>query len=230
MLAHTSTIKSSLRKSVIETYRARGKGLNNIWLVYSHKTKRDWILPSDRQLIHWLYYLESNPEVKTFNLPFEKIISRDDDGIKATILDAEVENYNNGIEWHEVKAGTSKCDPEHISQMQAQINATKNLKIKYLRFNDNQLKPKVKVALRWFKAISYVAAIRDQELLSCRTTLISVIQKLKKGTLKSILEVMDNYEESVVLGMVVRLSIENVITLDLHERTFGYCTQWKLYD
>lgn len=230
MLPDTSTVKSSLRKSIIQTHRARGKGLNNIWLVYSHKSNRDLILPSDRQLIHWLYYLESNPEVTIFKLPWEKIISQDESGIKATIFDAEVVKSNGLSEWHEVKAGTSKCAPEHLSQMQAQINASKNHNIKYVRFNDIQLKPKVKVALRWFKALHYVAAIRNQQLIPCRNSLIILIQKMKSGTLKSVLDRMDNFEESVVIGMVVRLAIENILSLNLHDRTLGYCTQWKLYE
>src|SRR5574342_340365 len=69
------SMKSTLRKTVMEAYRSRGKGISNLWLVYSAKTNSDWILPSDRQLIHWLYFLEANPDVRTFDLAPEPILS-----------------------------------------------------------------------------------------------------------------------------------------------------------
>lgn len=71
------SLKSSLRQSVIGAYRARGRGNSNLWLVYSPKTDTDWLIPSDRQLVHWLYFLESNPEVRSFNLAPDPIISHD---------------------------------------------------------------------------------------------------------------------------------------------------------
>lgn len=63
------------------------------------------ILPSDRQLIHWLYYLETNHEVTSFDLAPEPILSKDDNETRATELDAIVTKRDGTIEWHEVKAG-----------------------------------------------------------------------------------------------------------------------------
>lgn len=225
-----ASLKSSLRKSVLEAYRARGRGLNNLWLVYSVKTKRDWILPSDRQLVHWLYFLEINPEVATFDLAPEPILSADDNETRATELDATVINRDGTIEWHEVKANTKNDDPAHLSQKQAQVNAASLARANYKRFNDVELKPKVRVAMRWLNAIGYTAAIRDQEHINCRTSLVMTIRKLRAGNVKSILANLDSYESTVVLGMLVRLAIEGVVNLNLTNKSFGLLTTWQCRD
>lgn len=79
-----ASLQSSLRKSIIGAYRARGKGKNNLWLVSSIKTNQDWILPSDRQLVHWLYYLETNQDAIDFDLAPEPILSHDDNEVRST--------------------------------------------------------------------------------------------------------------------------------------------------
>ncbi|MET3139971.1 hypothetical protein AAKU61_004355 [Undibacterium sp. GrIS 1.2] len=73
----TRSPKSLQRLRVFDAYRGRGHQNSNLWLVYSVKTQRDWILPSDRQLVHWIHYLETNPLVKWFDLAPEKNLSTD---------------------------------------------------------------------------------------------------------------------------------------------------------
>jgi hypothetical protein len=169
MVTPNVSLKSSLRKSVISSYRSRGRSVSNQWLVYSPKTDSDWILPSDRQLIHWLYYLESNPEVVSFNLHPDPILSQDDVEVRATELDAIANLRDSSVEWHEVKAGKEKDDPTHQSQLIAQSIAASRQRVTYKRFNDIDLEPKVRVAMRWFKAIGYAAAIRGEQHITCES-------------------------------------------------------------
>lgn len=229
MSTHNLNLKSSLRNSVNKTYRGRGKSINNLWLVYSLKTDRDWLIPSDRQLIHWLYYLETNSNVISFDLAPEPVLSSDDLEVKATELDAIVVLKDGSIEWHEVKAGTSPIDPKHLSQMQAQVKAASNARVKYLRFNDVHLKSKVEISLRWKKAIAFAASIRNQEHTLCRVVLVNRIKNQHSGNIKNLLISLDEFEASIILGLLVRLAIENVISLDLTEESFGYQTKWKYH-
>jgi len=229
MPTHKQNLKSSLRNSVKQTYRARGKSINNLWLVYSVKTDRDWLIPSDRQLIHWLYYLETNSNVISFDLAPEPILSSDDLEAKATELDAIVELKDGSIEWHEVKAGTSAADPKHLSQMQAQVKAASNARVEYMRFNDVHLRSKVEISLRWNKAIAFATAIRNQEHILCRVALINQIKSKNSGDIQILLRSLDDFEESIILGMLVRLAIESVISLNLTEQSFGYKTKWKYH-
>lgn len=221
------SLKSSLRKSVLKTYRARGRSVSNLWLVYSVKTNSDWILPSDRQLIHWLYFLEINPDVESFNLAPEPVLSADKDEVRATELDAIVTYRDGSIAWHEVKAGKESNDPSHLSQKQAQINAAAKAHRKYKRFNDIDLAPIVKISLRWLMAISYAAAIRDQQHINCRTYLLIAIREQKTGIINSLLVELEGFESAIVLGVLVRLAIEGYVDINLTNRSFGKLTPWK---
>jgi hypothetical protein len=225
-----ASLKSSLRKSVIGAYRSRGKGKNNLWLVSSIKTKQDWILPSDRQLVHWIYYLETNQKVTDFNLAPEPILSYDDNEVRATELDAIVTLNNKHQEWHEVKAGKGKSDDSNKSQFLAQAAAASKNQVSYHRFDDNELKSKVKVAMRWLKPISYANVVKDEGNNHCRTELVLNLKNLKAGNVKQVLDLMAMHDSALVIGFIAKLAIEGIIALDLNVRTFGLLTPWKYYD
>jgi hypothetical protein len=219
--------RSSLRNSLREIYRGRGHRNNNIWLVYSVKTDADWYIPSDRQLIHWLYFLEANSEILKFDLAPDPILSHDLNEAKATELDAIAIRRDGGLEWHEVKAGKRKSDSEHKSQQVAQLLAATDAHATYRRFNDDDLKPKVRVGLRWHKAIGFAAAIRGQEHNSCRNELVLAMRDAQSGKLYQLLDRLAGHDPAIVLGVFVRLAIkENLISMDLDKGTFGLQTNW----
>ncbi|MDH4283701.1 MAG: hypothetical protein OEV35_00125 [Gallionellaceae bacterium] len=226
MVKSKSSLQSSLRKSVIKAHRSRGKRVNNLWLVYSVKTDSDWIIPSDRQLIHWLYYLEANPEVRSFDLAPSPILSEDNKEARATELDAIVTLQNGRIEWHEVKAEKNE---DHSSQITAQANAALMENVTYKKFYDEDLKPKVKIALRWLKAIGFAASIRGEEHKPCRAELITVMKKIKQGSVKQLLGHLRDFDNAIVHGMLVRLAISGVVHIDLEKTTYGLLTSWTYH-
>ena len=146
--------RSTLRRSIPDAYRARGHRVNNLWLVYSPKTDRDWLLTTDRQLVHWLVFLESNREVLSFDLAPEPVMSHDAKEPRATELDAIAIFRDRHLEWHEVIAGTTlrETDPP---QFQAQVTAARNAGASYRIFNDEDLSPNARLAIRWLKAIGF---------------------------------------------------------------------------
>lgn len=226
MATSNASPKSKIRRTVLSSYRARGRSINNLWLVYSPKTDSDWILPSDRQLVHWLSFLESNPEVVTFDLSPGPIISHDGDETKATELDALVTLRSGYIEWHEVKAGKTKEPPEHMSQLEAQSRAASRQRVTYKRFNDVELEPNVRFAMRWLKAISFAAAIRGKDHVPTRTALVLRLKEQSQGYIKDILERMEEYDPAVVLGLCVRLASQGILSLDLDKASFGLQSKW----
>lgn len=221
------TLKSSARKSTLARYRSRGKNVSNLWLVYSPKTDSDLMPPSDRQLIHWLYFLEANPQVKSFNLHPEPILSQDDIEVRATELDAIVYNQNGQQEWHEVKAGKNRDQESHHSQKIAQTIAASKARVSYRRFNDLDLKPIMKIAMRWLKPIAYAAAIRGEQHTRCNNVLVMVIKELKNGNVTDVLSNMDEYDSAIVLGLFARMAINGYISIDLSKTTFGLSTSWE---
>lgn len=222
-----ASLKSSLRKSVIEAFRARGHGRSNLWLIYSPKTDADWILPSDRQFIHWIYFLEANPDVTDFDLAPEPIISHDVEEARATELDAIVSYRNRNKEWHEVKASSGKKSPKNRSQFQAQSAAASSEGVKYRVFDDEDLNDKVKSSIRWLKVIAYATAIRGHEHVSCRTALISYLKNQQTGAIHQLITAFPTFDIAILLGVLSRLAIQGVVNLDLTKMSFGLLTQWR---
>lgn len=231
MAASTHSPRSTLRKSILATSRSRGHQNYNLWLVYSVKTNQDWTLPSDRQLIHWLYFLEANSDVQYFDLAPEPIASHDKEEARFTELDAIVHRYDGTVEWHEVKSGKNKSDPTQESQQVAQLTAASAESVRYKRFNDSDIEPVVKEAMRWHKAISFAAAIRNEQHILCRTALVLTMRDLGQGEVSHLLNSLASFDPSVVLGMLVRLTLQdNIVSLDLKKTTFGLQTKWFYHE
>jgi len=220
--------RSTLRRSIPDAYRARGHRLNNLWLVYSPKTDRDWLLPSDRQLVHWLVFLESNREVLSFDLAPEPVMSHDAKELRATELDAIAIYRDRHLEWHEVKAGTTLQETD-CSQFQAQVTAAREAGATYRIINDEDLGPNARLAMRWLKAVGFAAAIRGQEHSLCRSALVAYLNNKKSGYVRLIVSELQAFDSAVVLGMLVRLSLSGIVYLNLEDRSFGLGTNWRLY-
>jgi len=53
------------------------------------------------------------------------------------------------------------------------------------------------------------------------------IKELKSGKIQIILDNLNGYDISVVLGILVRLAIEGIVNLNLKDKTFGLQTRWE---
>ena len=225
----SQTPSAKRRRAVIAAYRARGKKNANLWLVYSVKTDRDWLLLSDRELVHWVIFLETNRQVTTFDLAPEFILSHDAIEARATELDALVQKADGHIEYHEVKAG-HRIDESARPQLLAQSAAAQTSGAKYKLFCDTELAPHCQTAVHWLKAIGQAATLRDQTHEPCRDAILAVTKSNHKGTVRSVLTALPQFDPSVVLGLLVRLAIRGPLQLDLTRRSFGYTTTWEWCD
>lgn len=214
MAKGTATPRSQQRLRVFESYRGRGKRTNPLWLVYSVKTGRDWILSSDRHLVHWLVFLECEPRVKSFDLGEPPQVNISDFKISVTLADGAEER-------HVVRSGT----PSDSAQQVAELHADGTL---CRAFSDIDLKPVVPYAMRWFKALAFAAALRDLALDPVRLALATHLHSERSGTIRHVVEAMNGFEETVVIGMLVRLAIEGHVTLDLTGAGLCYATEWHL--
>lgn len=218
--------RATLRRSVRESYRARGKGNSNLWLVYSEKTNRDWLLPSDRQLIHWLYYLEAARDVVNFDLAPEPVLSVDDKEARKTELDAIAVFRDGHSEWHEIKA-ESRPNSTDRSQFLSQAAAAATEGVKYRVFDDRDLRPVARLALRWIKPLGFAAVLRGQEEIPCRNALAIYINDKKSGTVETLVSDLSLFDPPILIGMLVRFAVRGGVDLDLQSRTFGWQTRWS---
>jgi hypothetical protein len=217
--------KSSLRKSIRDINRSRGHGNHNLWLVYSPKIDRDLVFPSDRQFIHWLYFLEFNLEVSRFDCAPGVIPSHDGIEPRGTELDAIVWYRNSPDEWHEVKAGES-IDPAHQSQFSAQRNAAEKSNAIYRIFNDKDLAPVASIAIRWLELIAYAAAIRDEPHTHHHNSVAFYMQNQKHGSFQDLYEALPNIDPEVLIGVIVRMAAKGFVAIDIHQKPFGDATRW----
>jgi hypothetical protein len=205
--------RSQQRLRVFDAYRGRGRRTNDLWLVYSVKTNRDWILSSNRQLVHWLVFLETEPSVKSFD--FETTERERSDETTVAVLLA-----NGSKEQHLVIAErTESQDGAHSWESEGRPEGRRI-------YSDIELRPQVQLAMRWFKAIAFAAALRDKEYVQLRLALIPLLRSVKGGVIGQVVEELSGFEESSVFGMLVRLAIEGHVRIDLS--AFGFCsfTRW----
>jgi hypothetical protein len=195
--------RSKQRENLMHAHRARGHQNNNLWLVYSVKTRRDWILPSDRQLIHWLHYLETNKDVRTFDLAPEPVTANDGQRERRTELDAVVTLADGTVEWHEVKAHTAHS----TSQLTAQRSAATREGHIHRLFTDDELVPHVKTAMRWLKAINFAASIRDLECATAHLAVLGYAHRVRRGIVRDFLVDLEFHESPIVQGVLVRLAV-----------------------
>lgn len=216
--------KSQKRHSLIKTYRLRGSEVRNLWLLYSVKMESDVLLGSDYQLIHWLCYLEANPNITQFTLTESEKGYKQENNQPAPYVIAM--NRDGLAEWHyissnveEVKNTITKRDS--MSSDQEKIN--------YCFYSYAQLEACSKVALRWLSAISHAAVLRGQKQLELRNVLFDYFSTSSSGFVADLKSCTGGFDESIVLGMIVRLAIEGVIHLDLNKSTFGWKTSWSYH-
>lgn len=213
MAKSSASPQSQQRLRVFDAYRGRGRRTNDLWLVYSVKTDRDWILSSNRQLVHWLVFLETAPSVKSFDFsPTERETS--DDVTVAVVL------ANGSKERHLVIADRA----EVLKDVNSEANDRQSEGFRI--YSDIDLRPQVQLAMRWMKAIAFAAALRDKEHMPLRLALLPLLRSMECGLIGQLVEELSGFENSLVVGMLVRLAIEGHVKIDL--LPFGFCsaTPW----
>jgi len=205
--------QSQQRLRVFDAYRGRGRRTNDLWLVYSVKTDRDWILSSNRQLVHWLVFLETEPSVKSFDFSPTKRETSDDVTVAVVLT-------NGSKERHLVIADRA----EVLKDVNSGANDRQSEGIRI--YSDIDLRPQVQLAMRWMKAIAFAAALRDKEHMHLRLALLPLLRPMECGVIGQLVEELSGFENSLVLGMLVRLAIEGHVKIDLS--SFGFCsaTPW----
>jgi hypothetical protein len=227
MAARASSPRSQQRYRLLDAYRGRGRRNNNLFLVYSVKTQRDFILPSDRQFIHWIHFLETAPDVKTFEIAPKAAISHDSKELRATELDAYVRYWDGREEWHEVKSD-EKSIQDANPQLLAQSSLSSKLGTSYIVISDEELKPHVESSLRWLKVITYASTLRDFPLIFQTTKLLDYCALHRQGTLGELIKALEAEipDTEIIKGLVARLAIIGSLSLDLSQFGFSAAAGW----
>lgn len=218
MISASPSPKSKQRVRVFDSYRGRGHRNNNLWLVYSVKTGQDYIFSNDRRLVHWINFLEIDPNVASFEPPVK------DDNILSPDLGVMHVRFRDGHE--EVHIVHSEKKASNLGAILPQIHGlwTSNPTVHY--FCDEQLKPVVCLAIRWLKAISYATAIRNQDHTHVSIALIPYLRNCKRGILNDIFSTLNDFDIPVICGLLIRLVSKGNLILDLRSKGLCQNTEW----
>jgi len=105
-LAPVARAREALFKHVGQAPRS----VHNLWLVYSHKTRRQWLLSSDAAYLHFLD-LEFDPDVRDFDLAPAPIDVARDELSHRIQFDAIVRRLDGTVESRRLTASDEPADP-----------------------------------------------------------------------------------------------------------------------
>ncbi|WP_225032938.1 hypothetical protein [Paraburkholderia sp. XV] len=220
-MSKSRTLPSRQRSNVIRAYRSRGKTNRDLTLVYSLKTNRDWIIRSGRHLVHWAIFLETNPEVRTFNLDLDDASIGGAEKKRGLDFDAEVELASGASEYHKLLFG------ENASDSCAQTDVLSNAGQKTVRtFVETDFSGRGEEAMRWMKVLAYCAAIRDEQQTEASQVAITVMRGLSHGVILDVTESMHDFDSQIALGVISRMAVLGDIGLDLSSSGFTLSSTW----
>ncbi|WP_155623295.1 MULTISPECIES: hypothetical protein [Burkholderia cepacia complex] len=219
-MASHPTPSSQQRANVLRAYRYRGRRDRQLYLSYSVKTDRDCILPSNYRFLHWLLYLEADPNVIAFEL-------RDD---------AAVDN-GPAIGWDDVHAWATMRDRRVVAH---RIVADERAELDKVARSDEEntasnvrfilqsdLREKANLAMRYAKVVCFAAALRGQRLDAPTILLSETARSTENGTVQQLLDAMPDVGEAIAKGLIARLAIKGWLSLDLSHRSFTQETRWQ---
>lgn len=219
--------KSRARQSLLKRYRSRGHRNSNLWLVFSVKTARDWIVDSDVRLIYWLLHLESNPDVQSFDLEPE-ITHSSSRGAPRSRIDAQVLYKDGHVEWHRISDITASVQSSQADQLADALARECNRPLRLI--SRSELSHRNLEAMHWLTALAYAAVLRNETNQPPVNALAALLhQNPAGGTVKEILEALTHHDQAILLGIIIRLAIAGTIHLDLTKKPFGYLTEWQAH-
>lgn len=168
------------RANVLRAYRYRGRRDRQLYLSYSVKTDRDCILPSNYRFLHWLLYLEADPNVIAFELRDDAAVDDgaaigwDDVHAWATMRDRRVVAHKIVADEHAELGKVVPSDEE---------GADSN--VRFILQSD--LRAKANLAMRYAKVVCFAAALRGQRLAAPTILLTETARSTESGTVQQII-------------------------------------------
>jgi len=213
-MAGAQTLPSRQRGRVLDAYRGRGHRNSNLWLVYSVKQNQDILLHSDRSLVHWLTFLESDPSVVGFRPVTEEMSAE----LKVEPAAAMIlERKNHQLEVHIVAATEPGVSSVETGVGMATVRVV----------TVDELQTRSRLALRWLKAIAYAGLFRYQDMTPVMNQLAAVLMRRWSGTLDDLASDLPGHDRAAVYGAAVKAAIHGHVELDLTSHGLCGTSGWK---
>ena len=214
--------RARARQSLRSAYRARGRGNANLWLVRSVKTERDWLIPSDRALVHWLHFLETDPKIATFCIEPSPEEMRTRGFAEIESAAAVARTHDGLIEIHRIYENDEVAAAD--STASDELNGARLVKV----CAATDLRSCSRHAFRWLNALAYANAIGKESHEAAFGAVGGVIQRMNCGSVGDVTDTLELHAAPIVIGVLVHLAVSGSITLDLGAGPLARSTQWSL--
>lgn len=191
-MAASPALPSRQRARVLDSYRGRGHRNGNLWLVYSIKGNRDFIFHSDRSLVHWLVFLESDPSVASFQEIDDELSERH--GLPRA--SAMFVRYRSGLD--EIHLVATELPQIHEIDTGAGVAQLRLIP-------EESLRTQAQVAVRWLKALSYAAVFRHQDLTVLGNLFTPSLLRRRSGTLDELFSEFSEIDRATAYAVLVRV-------------------------
>jgi hypothetical protein len=214
------------RRAKISEYGWAGQSLNQFFLIWSHKTQTDHLLPTDWDYLNFLD-LESSPQVASFDFRTFQLVDRYGIPKGSALPDVIVRLRNGYYQWRklirqgQIETGLMATQTFHS------IADKHNIQVVAVAIEDL-----VRESCRLRNVARLLAcATRVKQLgyLSERETIIALFQKEHSVTVEEILT-LANFDLARVNGAIAQLFIEGVIDGDLSRNPISRSTQFTFIE
>lgn len=179
-----------MRGALTEAYESRGGGKSNLWLVYSPKADKDFVLRSDLEFGHFLL-AESDPEIEKIDYaPGKRVETFAGEGI-ATIVDAEITLQGGTVVWREIKRSE---DVQHGAQGRAnlqlmvQLRAAEKVCARHELLTEKDIFANPMRIRNWLRIIPWLAQARAWPLQQYLGAVSTLLKRRGLVTLEQVLE------------------------------------------
>lgn len=210
------------RNSRTSYFTKRGQYFGNLWAVYSCKANEVLLLSTDRQLAHWLLFLEFSPLIQNFSFRSGSLDLAKHSGI---VLDYHVEAVlvegGNELHYLQLEGRSEKFEDK--------VLVANQYNYKYREFNDEDWVPKRNHILPLLKVASFLAGSRNlyiPEKLHEKS--IDYVKAFRSGTLRGFLSALSSFDRNLILVVFSRLFLLRVISVEFDVSFFSQDTQWVL--
>ncbi|MDA7086232.1 hypothetical protein PH586_07545 [Pseudomonas sp. SA3-5] len=207
-------------KSRTAYFTKRGYHFGNLWSVYSLKTNQVIQLGSDRQLAHWLLYLEFSPSVVNFRF----------DTSSKTLAS----NMLSKLDYHfEVMPVEGMPELHYLRTVGHSINYIEKvqsaalIKYKYIEFNDEDWLPQKEKILPLLKVSNFLNGGRHVYISpQLNEDAVGYVVKARKGALGGYLSSLCAFDSNLCLLVFCRMYSERKINVDFESNFFSRNTLW----
>jgi hypothetical protein len=213
-MAGVQTLPSRQRARVLEAYRGRGHRNSNLWLVYSVKQDQDLLLHSDRSLVHWLTFLESDPDVTGFAPIPDELSSVLNVGPAAAMV---LERKDRQLEVHLVASVAPELTTVETHGGPAKVRV----------IAPEDLQARARLAVRWLKAIGYAGLFRFKDLTPVSNQLTLAFTRRWSGTVNDLVDDLAGLDRAAILAGLVKAAIGGHVELDLSSHGLCGASGWK---